>query len=133
MSVGADWSEKEFDLEGIVRNLGLLSSLEDVAACYRAADLGLVFMATPHPSYQPLEYMASGCVVATNINESNAWLLNEGNALLIEPLLGVAAERIVAALQDEEYLAVRRQAGYRTVEELNWSFAFDEIIHRLKV
>jgi glycosyltransferase involved in cell wall biosynthesis len=133
VSVGADWSEKEHGLEGIVRNLGLLSTLEEVAKCYRAADVGLVFMATPHPSYQPLEYMASGCVVATNINESNAWLLNEGNALLVEPLLGVAAERIVAALQDEEFLAARRQAGYRTVEKLNWSDAFDEIIHRLSV
>ncbi|WP_206067671.1 rhamnosyltransferase WsaF family glycosyltransferase, partial [Escherichia coli] len=86
VSVGADWSVDDYGLGGVVENRGLLSSLEDVANLYREADLGLVFMVTPHPSYQPLEYMACGCVVATNINEANQWLINASNSIQLEPI-----------------------------------------------
>ena len=130
-SVGADWQPSDYGLAGVVDNLGLLKSIDEVAALYRDADLGLVLMATPHPSYQPLEYMASGTIVATNINEANRWLLSDDNALLIEPVPEVAAERIAALLADP---ARRRQLvenGLATVQDLNWSDAFDVIEARL--
>jgi len=39
---------------------------QDYAALVRTADLGLSLMASPHPSYPPLDLAASGAVVVTN-------------------------------------------------------------------
>lgn len=131
ISVGEDWEEKDFDLEGLVENRGLLGSMDEVAELYRSADIGLVFMVTPHPSYQPLEYMASGCVTATNINESNQWLLNNDNALLIKPLAAVAAQQIHDLLKDETKWNEKREAAYMTVQALKWQDAFNAVSKRL--
>jgi len=114
-----------------LENLGLLTRIEDVADLYRASDLGLVFMATPHPSYQPLEYMACGCIVATNRNEANHWLLNDENALLLEPLPEVAASRIVALLQNPDQCRDLVQQGFKTIERLDWDTAYDVIERRI--
>ena len=131
VSAGAEWDPAEYGVAGKVENLGLLKRIEEVADLYRASDLGLVFMATPHPSYQPLEYMACGCVVATNRNESNSWLLNDENALLLEPIADVAAERIVNALQDQQGQDRKVRAGLETIGRLNWDEAFGIIEARL--
>lgn len=132
ISVGAEWSPSDYDIDGVVENWGLLKSIEEVAQCYRDSDMGLVFMATPHPSYQPLEYMASGCVVATNLNEGTRWLLNKDNALLLEPNPGVAAERIVETLEDSAKMAKLRQNGLQTVSELDWDAGYQVFESRLK-
>lgn len=133
ISVGAEWKESQYGVEGVVKNLGLLSSLQDVADLYRSADIGLVFMVTPHPSYQPLEYMACGCIVATNINESNSWLLNDTNALLIEPNSEIAAERISKLLEDKNRQNSYREEGYKTIAKFNWDNAYDVFKNRLLV
>jgi O-antigen biosynthesis protein len=125
ISVGADWSVDDYGLRGVVENRGLLSSLKDVADLYREADLGLVFMVTPHPSYQPFEYMACGCIVATNINEANQWLVNESNSIQLEPIPELAAQRIHEALTNEERMESLRTAGYATVEKYQWRSAFE--------
>lgn len=131
LSVGAEWSEKEYGVDGVIENLGLLKKIEDVADLYRNSDVGLVFMATPHPSYQPLEYMASGCLVATNKNEENSWLLNEENSLLLDPIAAVAAEEIIACMKDRASLESKVRKGLETVEELNWTAAYDVIEKRM--
>jgi len=130
-SAGADWAPAEYGLKSVVSNLGLLKTIPEVAALYRASDMGLVLMATPHPSYQPLEYMASGMVVATNLNEANRWLLTPENALLIEPIPSVAAERIATLLEDSEHRARLVAAGLETVKDLDWSTAFNVITTRM--
>jgi hypothetical protein len=130
-SAGEDWSPAEFGLEGVVENLGLLDSLDAVAELYRSADMGMVFMMTPHPSYQPLEYMASGCVVATNVNEANGWLLTKHNSLLLEPLPELAAERIEATLLDPHRWYALRREGLKTVDELDWAKAFEIVRKRI--
>ncbi|WP_334078984.1 rhamnosyltransferase WsaF family glycosyltransferase [Microbulbifer sp. M83] len=132
-SVGAEWSEKKQGVEGKIKNLGLLNSVEEVAQLYRASDLGLVFMATPHPSYQPIEYMASGCVVATNVNEPNSWLLNNENALLLEPLPGVASNRICNLLRDSKKMSAFKRAGLETVKKYRWSEAFEKFDKRISL
>ncbi|WP_462384170.1 rhamnosyltransferase WsaF family glycosyltransferase [Pseudomonas sp. Marseille-QA0892] len=130
-SVGADWKPGDFGVDSVVENLGLLKSIDEVASLYRRSHLGLVFMATPHPSYQPLEYMASGCIVATNRNEANEWLLNESNALLLEPLSDVAAERIVQLLSDTPRRLSLVREGLNTVASLDWSEAYRVIESRV--
>ena len=131
VSAGAEWSPVEYGLEGVVENLGLLKRIDEVADLYRSSDLGLVFMATPHPSYQPLEYMACGCVVATNRNEANSWLLNDENALLLEPIPDVAADRIVQLLQDSVRCQRLVECGINTVRKLNWDNAYAAIEERM--
>jgi glycosyltransferase involved in cell wall biosynthesis len=133
VSVGAEWDPAEYGLQGVVDNLGLLSSMNEVATIYRNCDMGLVFMATPHPSYQPLEYMASGCVVATNTNESTRWLLNSRNSIQIEPNPRVAAQRIVAALADRERMKQLRDAGLRVASEYSWDEAIRVFEERVSV
>lgn len=131
ISVGADWDVNEYGLEGVIRNLGLLGSLTEVAQLYRNSDLGLVFMVTPHPSYQPLEYMACGCAVATNINESNNWLLNDKNSLLLEPIPEIAAQRICELLTNDKRLSAMQKEGVETVKNFNWTDAFHVFQNRL--
>ena len=131
ISAGAEWDPADYGLDGIVTNLGLLGSLPQVADLYRSADLGLILMATPHPSYQPLEYMACGCVVATNINEANRWLLTPDNALLVEPIPKIAAKRITDLLANPAGMAHRIRHGFETVRDLHWDLAFKVIESRL--
>lgn len=131
LSVGAEWDVAEYGLEGTLENLGLLSSLNEVARLYRNSDLGLVFMVTPHPSYQPLEYMACGCVVATNINESNGWLLNHINSLQLEPIPEIAAQRICDLLVDRARLDEIRTEAYNTIKVYNWNDAFSVFEKRI--
>lgn len=130
-SVGEAWDPASYGLEGVVENLGLLGSMEEVGSLYRESDLGLVFMMTPHPSYQPLEYMAAGCVVATNINEANRWLLNERNSLQLEPIPSLAAERIENLLCDPSAWAGKREEGMRSIARLTWDSAFQIVRDRL--
>lgn len=131
VSAGAEWNPAEYGVEGVVENLGLLKRIEEVADLYRASDLGLVFMATPHPSYQPLEYMACGCLVATNRNEANSWLLNDSNALLLEPIADVAAHRIFDVLKEPARRQALIAAGLETVGRLDWRKAYDVIESRI--
>lgn len=131
ISVGEDWDVNDFEVSGIVENRGLLGSMEDVADLYRNADIGLVFMMTPHPSYQPLEYMASGCLTATNINESNQWILSEENSLLIEPIPELAAQKIHNLLQNETEWVNRRNNAFSAIGRLSWGNAFEIVRRRL--
>ncbi len=131
VSVGADWDPVDYGAQGIIENLGLLPTMSAVANLYRESDLGLVFMATPHPSYQPLEYMASGCVVATNINEGTSWLLTNENSVLLEPTPGAAAQRITNTLGDEARMATLRGNAYEAIRGLNWLRAFMTFESRL--
>lgn len=131
VSVGENWDPATYGLEGIVENLGLLSSMAEVADLYRRSDIGLVYMVTPHPSYQPLEYMAAGCVVATNINDANDWLLNEGNSIRIPPAPEVAAEQIAGVLRDSKRWVALRERAFAEIGELSWSRAFNVVFDRV--
>ncbi|WP_165909596.1 glycosyltransferase [Variovorax guangxiensis] len=84
VTAGQSWDPAPYGLAGLINNLGLLS-YEETGALYRAADAGLVAMATRHPSYLPFELMASGAAVITNRNSTTAWLLRDKeNCLLFE-------------------------------------------------
>lgn len=130
-SAGAEWNEVKYGLDGVVTNLGLLKSLKEVADLYRTCDLGLVYMVTPHPSYQPFEYMACGCIVATNINEANRWLLNDENSIQLEPNPEIAAEKIVRCLSDQAKSDRLRKQGLATVQRFNWDDAYQVFEDRL--
>ena len=128
VSVGSDFSESEYGVEGILINRGVLHSLKDVAALYRSSDVGLVFMYTTHPSYQPFEFMASGCATVSNINRHTQWFLRDGeNAGLADSTATCVAERILDVLRDQELRRRIVEGGLKTVAGLEWDAALDRI------
>jgi len=114
VTAGADWDPKDYGVDGVLQNLGLLG-YATTGALYRACDVGVVMMMTCHPSYLPLEMMASGCLVVTNRNANTKWLLRDGeNCLLAEGSASSLAERILDGLGDQQL----RQRITRAAEDL---------------
>jgi glycosyltransferase involved in cell wall biosynthesis len=125
---GENWNPAQFGLAGKIRNLGVLGTLEEVAALYRSCDIGLVFMLSKHPSYQPFEFMASGMATVSNINPATAWLLRDGeNCLLTPPLPTPTADRLGRLVTD---VGLRRRIAAAGREEVS-RYEWDEQIERV--
>jgi hypothetical protein len=121
-----------YGLKDSITNVGLLHSLEEVAALYRTCDIGIVYMLTKHPSYQPFEYMASGMATVTNNNEDNLWLLkHEENCLVAEPSASAMAEQIERLVDDESLRQKIVKNGLKTVEN-EWDWQTDIIWNDIK-
>ncbi|MFQ5759766.1 MAG: glycosyltransferase, partial [Acidiferrobacterales bacterium] len=128
VSAGAEFSVSEYDLEGVMENRGILASLEEVAALYRSSDVGLVFMYTAHPSYQPFEFMASGCATVSNLNRHTQWLLRDReNSILADSTVTCVAERILEVLRNHDLRSQIVEAGLSTVAGLEWDTALTRI------
>jgi GT2 family glycosyltransferase/glycosyltransferase involved in cell wall biosynthesis len=85
----------------LVDNLGLLD-YRATADLYRGCDAGLVLSVSKHPSYLPLELMASGALVVSNVNDAGSWLLRDGvNCLLAEPTAESLCEALERGLTDK--------------------------------
>ena len=105
-----------------------LSNSRSYSLQTRRAIKGLVFMFSAHPSYQPFEFMASGCVTITNDNPRNRWLLKDGeNAILVEPTVSCVASKIIQVLENPELRARVAAGGLATVSSLNWPDALEKI------
>jgi len=126
---GDDFDARDHDLEGCIINYGRLS-YHSSAALYRTCDIGLVLMLTRHPSYLPLELMASGALVITNRNPANGWLLQHGhNCLLTETSPPLMVATIEAAIADYEKLHhVRLCAQATATRYSDWHQAFLPVI-----
>lgn len=102
VAAGATWHPGDFGLQGIVENLGILA-YSQTAELYRDCQAGLIMMFTRHPSYLPLELMASGCLVVSNYNPATTWLLKDReNCLLSKASGSCLAEALERALLDEQ-------------------------------
>lgn len=102
VSAGAAWHPGDYGLQGIVDNQGILS-YGQTAELYRKCQAGLIMMFTRHPSYLPLELMASGCLVVSNDNPSTTWLLKDReNCLLSKASGSCLAETLERALLDDQ-------------------------------
>jgi O-antigen biosynthesis protein len=115
-------------VRGRIENLGVLPDLDAVADLYRSCDVGLVFMLTKHPSYQPLEFMASGMVTVTNANPATEWLLrHDENALVAPPAVSLVAEQIVRALEDRELRVRLSTTALARVRETRWDDQLERV------
>jgi glycosyltransferase involved in cell wall biosynthesis len=130
LSAGAEFDVAEYGLEGVLVNLGLLPDMHAVASLYRSSHVGLVFMLSRHPSYQPFEYMASGCAVVTNVNEANAWFLRDRDNALVVPALRTAVVEALEELMEDPDLRRRLIGrGLETVSTADWNQEM-EIVYR---
>lgn len=119
---GADWKPEDFSLGGIVRNVGLLP-YSKTADLYRSCHVGLVMMMTKHPSYLPFELMACGCLVVSNINQANKWILKDGqNCLMSPPTVSCLAATLSRALDGYAEMESLRAAAVREIHQnsSNW-------------
>jgi glycosyltransferase involved in cell wall biosynthesis len=126
VAAGEDWSPGQYGAAHVLRNAGALRSLEAVAELYRWAHVGLVFMLTAHPSYQPLEYMASEVVTVSNRNPHNTWLLrHEDNALLAAPIPSLVADEVARLVTDPSLRGAIATRGRETVAGFSWDAELD--------
>jgi O-antigen biosynthesis protein len=118
---GEDWSPGQYGVADVLENLGMIEDLDEVAELYRSCDVGLVFMLTKHPSYQPLEFMASGMATVSNVNPATGWLLrHEQNALLARPIPSLVAEQLGRLVEDRELRDRLAAAGVEQVRGIRW-------------
>ena len=131
VTAGAEWHPESYGVRGLVTNLGVLPA-DRTAALYRECDVGLCFMFTKHPSYLPLEMMASGMTVVTNDNPANHWLLRDGeNCLLTAPTPGSVLAQLRRAVGDA---ALRRRLGVSAAERVRrttWEAEVDRMMEHL--
>jgi GT2 family glycosyltransferase/glycosyltransferase involved in cell wall biosynthesis len=131
VTAGAEWHPESYGVRGLVTNLGVLPA-ERTAALYRECDVGLCFMFTRHPSYLPLEMMASGMTVVTNDNPANHWLLRDGeNCLLTAPTPGSVLATLRRAVGDA---ALRQRLGTAAAERVRrttWEAQVDRMMEHL--
>jgi hypothetical protein len=86
---------------------------------YENSDACLYFMFSRHPGVIPLECMDAGAVVITNRKHiKHSYLVNEYNALVVEPTLNSVVKAFDKVYRDN---ALRNRLifnGYRTVDEI---------------
>ncbi len=131
LSAGADWNPESYGVRGLVTNLGVLPA-ERTASLYRECDVGLCFMFTKHPSYLPLEMMASGVTVITNDNPVNHWLLkHEENCLLAAPTLTCVLDQLRRAVREPELRASISSRASARMRQGSWEAAVDGVMEAL--
>lgn len=132
ITAGAEWDEAEYGLKGKISNRGLIQSLDEVAALYRSCDIGFAYMLNKHPSYQMLEYAASGVATVMNQNEDHHWLYKDGtNCLLAEPSPAAMAEQI-GRLVDDPVLRKKLVAGAAASLGYTWDQQTEMIWNDIK-
>lgn len=132
ITAGAEWDEAEYGLKGKITNLGLIKSLDDVAALYRGCDIGFAYMLNKHTTYQMMEYTASGMATVMNNNEDHHWLHKDGeNCLLAEPSPAAMAEKI-GLLVDDPKLRKRLVKNAQEAIGYTWEQQTDTIWNDIK-
>lgn len=128
VSAGENWDPSEFRLEGVLENRGLLRTLDDVHRLYAESDIGICFMLSRHPSYQPFEYLAAHVAPVCNVNPATSWLLrHEENCLITEPFPSNVSAAISRLVEDAELRHKIVAAGHEQVMALDWDTELDRI------
>jgi O-antigen biosynthesis protein len=121
VSAGEDFNPAAFRLEGVIENVGLLRDLESVRALYSQSDVGVCFMLSKHPSYQPFEYLAARMAPVCNTNDATQWLLRHNeNCLITEPFPSCVAAAVGRLIDEPELRLKIASAGHEDVVNTNW-------------
>ena len=131
-TAGANWSPADYGLEKSVEHLGILPYTE-TGDLYRACDVGLVAMATCHPSYLPFELMSAGAVVCTNFNRYTGWLLeHDKNCYQFDLAKTSIVNALSTVIVDPELRRRLSANGRKTISQnySSWEASFDRV-HRI--
>ena len=126
VTAGSDWADPKEDW---IERLGMLP-YHETAELYRRCDAGLALSVSMHPSYIPMELMASGALVIANRNPATRWLLRDGeNCVLAPPVVEDLAAAIHGGLLDGER---RARLTSRALEDIqarhsDWNAEIDPI------
>jgi glycosyltransferase involved in cell wall biosynthesis len=130
VTAGENWNSKKYGAS-FINNLGVLN-YKETADLYRKCDIGLVFMYTKHPSYLPFELMACGCIVLTNYNISNTWLLKDSfNCLITEPSPSCISEKVDLVINNSSLRESIRKNALTTLDKYSWDTEMEKIYNFL--
>lgn len=118
-TAGAYWDPLDYNLDGIVKNLGKIS-YDKLPAFYRSMDVGLMFMFSGHPGVVASELMASGCPVVVNQYDDDTWnslYRDKYNAIASLPTTKSVFEAIDYLLTDEKLRKKIINNGLTTVKD----------------
>ena len=125
---GEDWNPGQYGVADVLENHGQLSDLESVARLYGSCHIGLCFMLTPHPSYQPLEFMSCGAATVCNRNPHTTWLLrHEENCLLAPALPAAVADQVARLVEDRELRNRIAAAGREQAAAVTWEQEIERV------
>lgn len=103
-----------------ITHLGLLD-YQATGALYRTCDVGIALTVSEHPSYLPLELMASGAAVIAFDKKPFSWLLRDGENCLRVPLnVDGLVDGIVRLVCDEE---LRHQLAKQALADIDRDFS----------
>ena len=131
ITAGADWSPAQYGLEDTLEHLGLLS-YEETGELYRCCDIGVVAMATRHPSYLPLELMACGTAVCTNQSKYTDWVLqNNINSALFDFSVTSIVDTLSHTISNKEFRDMIVCQGSKDIElnHSSWDSVCEKILH----
>ena len=110
-------------------DLGLLD-YRATGALYRETDIGVTMQISRHPSYLPLELMASGVAMVAPDSRWFEWLFDDGeNSLLAMRTVDDLVERIETLVLDEQLRRRISEAAIETIDARhgNWDSALDSV------
>lgn len=121
VSAGEDFAPEAFNLGGVIENIGLLKDLDSVRSLYSASDIGVCFMLSKHPSYQPFEYLAARMAPVCNANAATEWLLRDGeNCLITEPFPNCISDAVGRLVDDADLRLKIASTGHDDVVATSW-------------
>lgn len=97
---------------------------------YRETDIGITMQISRHPSYLPLELMASGVPMVAPDSDWFYWLFDDGeNSLLTMRTLDDVVSRLDALVRDKQLRADLRAGALATIDasHSDWDLALDGI------
>jgi GT2 family glycosyltransferase len=108
-----------------------LRDLRETGLIYRSVDIGVTMQISRHPSYLPLELMASGAAVVAADSHWFDWLFRDGeNSLLSMRSLDDLVARVDALVVDHELRARVAAGGLATIDtgHSDWEAAIAPIL-----
>lgn len=126
----AGWDTSTYDIKFRHHAAGNVP-LSELGGLYSLCDAALVISST-NLSLLPLELMACGCVVVSNRGANTEWLLNDENAVLVDPTPAGLAEGILNVLRDDDLRKLLAARGRAFANRTDWKTEAQKVIAAFK-